>query len=150
MFALARNAVATRLGARNFASRAIYVGSVGNRNSSEIGALFERYGNVVGVRMGVAGADYRYAHVYYGAGEVPIKDGSPQYMADVNPTEEETAEVERAINAAITEFVPGSTPIYVRKAKDRRKEDPKQKGEFERGFAVGYRQGFIDAQKASS
>ncbi|KAJ2080916.1 hypothetical protein H4R24_002716 [Coemansia sp. RSA 988] len=147
MFALSRNALVARLGARAFASRAIYVGGVGNRNSDVIRELFEGYGNIAGIRMGTAGADYQYAHVYFGAGEAPLVGGKPQYMTQSNPTEEEKAEVERAVNAAVSEFVPGDTPLFVRHAKERRLNQSGDKNEFEKGFAVGYRQGFIDGQK---
>ncbi|KAJ2809087.1 hypothetical protein H4R20_000391 [Coemansia guatemalensis] len=111
--------------------------------------MFEGYGNIAGVRMGVAAADYRYAHVYFGAGEVPILNGTPQYMADVNATEEEKAEVERAVNSAVSQFIPGDSPLYVRYAKERRRSEAGGGGrdEFEKGFAVGYRQGFVDGQK---
>lgn len=153
---------------RTFASRAIYVANL-SEDTTEDTLLeeFGKYGSINGLRMNVTNNQYRYAHIYYGAGETPKSEANEfLYMHDHRPTLEESREVEQAAKDA-EEMSRGMTldgnrlvvrtAVYsstqankqLTNAKNKVKDDVFMSG-FEQGFRKGYQQGLREGSNADS
>ncbi|ORX71340.1 hypothetical protein DL89DRAFT_291862 [Linderina pennispora] len=156
MFSLARQTALRRLATRSFSSRAVYIANLSPRTTEDqLREVLAPFGKVTGMRFGEGREGYRYAHVYFGAGEPPVVDG---------PTHAETQEVEAAVYKVVGSLMGSEldgNKLLVRKAIDRitnpdlrdlqraRAEPGTSKdkpNDFNRGYALGYRQGITDGR----
>ncbi|KAI9505689.1 hypothetical protein GGI25_002402 [Coemansia spiralis] len=174
MFALAKTAIPKCLaGTRGYTARAVYVGNLGQATTVEkLHEAFGHCGNIVGIRLGSAPNGYRYGHIYFGVGEVPMENGVAKYDVNKDSTPEEIDEVESATNKALqvgAVELDGNT-IFVRNSVNRRagssnppgndSQGPQRRNAnnrsgldreaegYKRGFADGYRQGVKDAKNS--
>ncbi|KAJ1935588.1 hypothetical protein FBU59_005338 [Linderina macrospora] len=167
MFSLARQTAFRRLATRPFSSRAVYIANLSPATTEDqLRKMMDSFGTVTGIRLGEGRDGYRYAHVYFGAGEPPVADGVVMNMHDSQPTHAETQEVEAAVYKSVGMLM-GSmldgNKLTVRKAIDRianpelrdlqraRTEVVGSKGkdmtnDFNRGYSLGYRQGIADGR----
>ncbi|KAJ2654360.1 hypothetical protein IWW48_006149 [Coemansia sp. RSA 1200] len=164
MFSLIAKAARTpvrQLCARGFASRAVYLGNVSHLTSQDqLSEIFSQYGNIAGIRLNTTtDARYRYAHVYFGSGEVPVVNDVQMYMSSRNPTESELEEVNEAVRLAIEKpevHLDGNT-IYVKESIPKNQKSPnamssqeqsafaaREANAYKRGFSEGYRQAQVD------
>ncbi|KAI8322317.1 hypothetical protein GQ54DRAFT_311030 [Martensiomyces pterosporus] len=160
MLSLARHQLARQIGARAFSARAIYVANLHPETSEEkLRGVFGKYGAINGVRIGAGRENYRYAHIYYGAGQVPVEGDLTLYMRDQEPTPEETNEVESATAKAVEESqgleIDGNVlvvrqAIYKQPGQQRSNQGQRSERDsgsaFNRGYALGYRQGVTDGR----
>ncbi|KAJ1948072.1 hypothetical protein EC988_005321 [Linderina pennispora] len=165
MFSLARQTALRRLATRSFSSRAVYIANLSPRTTEDqLREVLAPFGKVTGMRFGEGREGYRYAHVYFGAGEPPVVDGVEMNMRDMEPTHAETQEVEAAVYKVVGSLMGSEldgNKLLVRKAIDRitnpdlrdlqraRAEPSTSKdklNDFNRGYALGYRQGITDGR----
>ncbi|KAJ1664424.1 hypothetical protein IW140_004080 [Coemansia sp. RSA 1813] len=167
MFGFATKTVSPlrQLCARGFASRAIYLGNVSHLTTAEkLQEIFGEYGSISGIRLSTTGERYRYAHIYYGAGEPPLDGNVKMYMTSSEPTHEEIEKVDMAVAKALQNAmveIDGNT-VYVKMSSPKKPRGrdtqvindsnsiSRETHAFKRGFTEGYRQAQVDARNQSS
>ncbi|KAJ2328725.1 hypothetical protein GGI00_004120 [Coemansia sp. RSA 2681] len=165
MFSIARKVVAQRFATRAYAARAIYVANLSTEtDEAKVREVFGKYGNIIGIRFGEGNNSYRYAHVYFGAGQVPQSETNVfMYTRDHEPTADELLEVDTAVQKAEEEnqsITVDDKLLVVRSALYRVSDDQKpvrmrgsaEKAKpdvngFNRGYTAGYRKGVEDGVK---
>ncbi|KAJ2687987.1 hypothetical protein IWW39_002525 [Coemansia spiralis] len=169
MFSVARKVVAQRFATRAYAARAVYVANLNPATDEiKIRELFGKYGNIIGMRFGEGNNSYKYAHVYFGAGEVPKSDTNVfMYTRDHQATPEEVLEVETSVQRAVEEnqsITVDDNVLVVRSALYRVADDKKpirmdggarmantnsaqDTNAFNRGYFAGYRKGVEDGHR---
>ncbi|KAJ2355114.1 hypothetical protein IWW50_003561 [Coemansia erecta] len=154
MFALARRSVASKFYTRSYATSCIYIGNLASSTSPEaVKEAFAEFGTITGLDVNYGRSSYRYAHLYFGAGEVPEVDGKPAFKSPNNPQPEEIAAVKDAFLKAINNrqtYVLDGNLLTVRRAVMKPKtaaalpkDDTKA---FQDGFAAGYARAMADAR----
>ncbi|KAJ2900432.1 hypothetical protein IWW38_000485 [Coemansia aciculifera] len=165
MFSIARKVVAQRFATRAYAARAIYVANLSNNtNEAKLREVFGKYGNIIGIRFGEGNNEYKYAHVYFGAGEVPQSETNVfMFTRDFEATPEEILEVDSSVkqaeeeNQAITIddnllvvrsalYRVGDQQKSTRMRNSAGKAMPDVNG-FSKGYTAGYRKGVEDGMK---
>ncbi|KAJ1775748.1 hypothetical protein LPJ77_006069 [Coemansia sp. RSA 2523] len=158
MFSLVRTSIVSKLATRSFASSSLYIGNLSpSTTEASIKSAFGEFGKITAVNMNTGRNDYRYAHVYYGAGDVPMVGGSPQFSHGFNPTPEEIETVRSAVFNALNQrqtYNLDGNDIVVRKAINRVNGETANQGRsvsaekaFQDGYSTGYRQGVADGKK---
>ncbi|KAJ2903878.1 negative regulator of the PHO system [Coemansia aciculifera] len=157
--------VAQRFATRAYAARAIYVANLSNNtNEAKLREVFGKYGNIIGIRFGEGNNEYKYAHVYFGAGEVPQSETNVfMFTRDFEATPEEILEVDSSVkqaeeeNQAITIddnllvvrsalYRVGDQQKSTRMRNSAGKAMPDVNG-FSKGYTAGYRKGVEDGMK---
>ncbi|KAJ2823139.1 hypothetical protein GGI24_003753 [Coemansia furcata] len=168
MFSIARRVIAQRFATRAYAARAIYVANLSpETDEAKLSEVFGKYGNIIGMRFGEGNNSYKYAHVYYGAGQTPESETNVfMYTRDNEATADEILEVETSVHKAVEDnqsvTVDGKV-LVVRSALYRVADDKKpirmdssqQKAAqdvnaFNRGYFAGYRKGVEDGHKMAT
>ncbi|KAJ1785073.1 hypothetical protein LPJ59_006220 [Coemansia sp. RSA 2399] len=153
MFALATKTASPlrQLCARGFASRAIYLGNVNPLTTAEkLQEIFGEFGHIEGIRLSTGNIRYRYAHIYYGAGEPPKTGELKLYMSSHESTPEENAEVDAASAKALEQPVVeiDGNNVYVKESIQRSPNMPNSNARTDGNESVrlmsAYKRGFSD------
>ncbi|KAJ2492622.1 hypothetical protein IWW37_001233 [Coemansia sp. RSA 2050] len=158
----------SRFATRAYAARAIYVANLNPATDEiKIRELFDKYGNIIGMRFGEGNNSYKYAHVYFGAGQVPTSDTNVfMYTRDHNATVGEVLEVETSVQRAVEEnqsitvddnvlvvrsalyrVADDKKPIRMDKTRAQTANNTRDTNAFNRGYFAGYRKGVEDGHK---
>ncbi|KAJ2002969.1 hypothetical protein GGI04_000737 [Coemansia thaxteri] len=164
MFSVVRKVISQRFATRAYAARAIYVANLHEKTGdTELRNHFGKYGDIVGIRLGQGQNGYKYAHVYFGVGTVPVSETNFfAYSRDHEATADEIRQAELVVQKAEEENQYTSLNerlIVVRSAlyrasngqqparTNRGDKEPEDVTAFNRGFIVGYRKGVDEGRR---